>query len=36
MYHVDPNDSILMPKFQKELYRRIGNAIIKKVIDERD
>lgn len=36
MYHVDPNDRILLPRFQEELYRRIGNAIIKKVIDERD
>lgn len=36
MYQVDPNDRILMPKFQKELYRRIGNTIIKKVIDVRD
>lgn len=35
-YHVDPDSRMLLPKFQKELYRRLGNAIIKKVIDERD
>ena len=35
-YHIDPDGRILLPKFQQELYRRLGNAIIKKVIDERD
>ncbi len=27
---------IIYTKFQKELYRRLGNAIVKRVIDERD
>ena len=36
MYQVDPYDRILIPKFQKELYRKIDNTIKKKVIDVRD
>lgn len=35
-YHIDPDSRILFPNLQKELYRILGNAIIRKIIDKRD
>ncbi len=36
IYNTSIEDKLIMPKFQKDLYSRLGNVIIEKVIEERD
>ena len=35
-YNLDENEYLYEPKFKKDLYRRMGNVIIKEIISKRN